>query len=690
MRRTTRLLVALPITLAVAFVAFAFFRAQRTLTESIADARTAHQIPFIQTTLDLTNAHGQAFEPIASASSFTSGAVFAGGLALAGPSGLSLFAPGGPLRRTLRTGLELPVAPITQLATGTLRGAVAPQLFAVSAGAGLFILTVNSAGAPTVQQFLPASTELRDLTEILPLPAGDLLLGTRRHGVLRFDGANLTPLAFTLSGTDSAALEVTALASPQTASVLIGTRNQGLFFLHAGTVQHSDPASGLPDLQIDSLAVANGKAYAGTPQGIAEFDLAALLPGQVSFRPARVLAASLFGHALATSATQLTIGTLDQGIVPVPLGTRPRLRQTSISLPLSPASLSTQRIDAFFSAPAGPLYALADGRLLVRASSHWTPALPPAPAPALTDRNISALTFDSEGRLFVGFFDRGLDILNPDILNPDTLAPDTPHPRAAQPIRHLEDDHLFCINRLALDPMRHTVAAATANGLVLFDAQARPRQTLTRRDGLISEHITDLAFTSSGTALATPAGLTFLKPTGPESLYAFQGLVNNHVYTLATQADPNRLLAGTLGGLSILDSSMVTRSLTVTNSALRHNWITAAAPLPDGTTLLGTYGAGLARLRIARDGTAGFAAIDLPAGAPRDLVINPNALLVTDTHIYAGTLGHGLLTYTNATGRWTLLTEGLPSLNVTAFASRNDELYVGTGNGLVRIAEGRL
>ena len=677
MRRTTCLLVALPVTLVVAFVALAFFRDQSTLTQSTEAARTAHQIPFTETLLDLTQSRTLAFEPIASAASFTSGAVFAGDFALAGPAGLSLFNPDGTLRHTLRTGLELPVAPITQLATATLRGASAPQLLASTAGAGLLLLSLDPSGAPALQQLLPASPELRDLTQILPLPTGDLLLGTRRHGVLRFDGTHLTPLAFTLPGTDSAALEITALAAPDPASFLIGTRTQGLFFLHAGTVQHSDPASGLPDPQVDSLAVANGRAYAGTPQGIAEFDLASLLPGQVNLRPTRILAASLFGHALAAFAAQLTVGTLDQGIVPVSLDARPRLRPASISVPLNPGALSTERVDAFFSAPgpAGPLYALADGQLLIQNSSHWTPVLPPSPISTLTDRNISALAFDSEGRLFVGFFDHGLDILAA---------------QAGQPVRHIEDDHLFCINRLALDSTRHTMAAATVNGLVLFDAQARPRQTLTRRDGLISEHVTDLAFTPSGTTLATPAGLTFLKPTGPESLYVFEGLVNNHVYALAMQTNPNRLLAGTLGGLSILDNGVVTRNLTVTNSALRHNWITAAALLPDGTTLLGTYGAGLERLSLARDGTPTFTAIELPAGAPKDLVINPNALLVTGTHIYAGTLGHGLLAYTDATGRWSLLTAGLPSLNVTAFASRNGELYLGTDNGLVRIAEASL
>lgn len=422
--------------------------------------------------------------------------------------------------------------------------------------------------------------------------------------------------------------------------------------------------------------MASGKAFAGTPLGVAEFDL-----NHAELSPARILAPGLFSHALAVNASELAIGALDQGIQQVSLNARPRLRNASISVPALTAS--TDRIDQFLTQPnpSAPLYALANGALIVRGPSGWTPALPSAPTlPALTDRNISALAFDPTGRLYVGFFDRGLDIL------PAILAPDP-----TSSIRHLEDDHLFCINRLVLDPTRQTIAAATANGLVLFDAQGTPRQTLTRHDGLISDHISDIAFTRAGTTLATPAGLTFLTPTGAESLYAFQGLVNNHVYALAASpTQPGRLLAGTLGGLSVLENQAVRRNFTATNSGLKHNWITALAPLPDGSTLLGTYGAGLLRLSADRDGTTRFIPVDLPAGTPRDLVINPNALLATATHLYAGTLDHGLLVYTDATARWSNVTRSLPSLNVTAFAARDGILYIGTDNGLVRIPEARL
>jgi ligand-binding sensor domain-containing protein len=108
--------------------------------------------------------------------------------------------------------------------------------------------------------------------------------------------------------------------------------------------------------------------------------------------------------------------------------------------------------------------------------------------------------------------------------------------------------------------------------------------------------------------------------------------------------------------------------------------------MPDDSVLVGTYGAGLETL----DSQGRFIPIELPSGTPRDLVINPNALYATSSHVYAGTLGNGMLVYSVSTGRWSAVTTGLPSLNVTAFAARSGEIYIGTENGLVRIPEANL
>lgn len=201
-----------------------------------------------------------------------------------------------------------------------------------------------------------------------------------------------------------------------------------------------------------------------------------------------------------------------------------------------------------------------------------------------------------------------------------------------------------------------------------------------RKDGFLSDHVTDVAFRNGGMVVATPAGLSFVDRSGVRSLYVFHGLVNNHVYTLATAG--NRTVVGTLGGLSVLDDDSLRANYTTANSHLKHNWITALARVGD-EWFAGTYGAGVLRL----DSSGEWHSFpDLKEG----FVVNPNAMALSGGELYAGSLDRGLFVYDRASSRWRNTTAGLPSTNVTALAAGNGYLYVGTDNGLVRIAEGAL
>ena len=115
--------------------------------------------------------------------------------------------------------------------------------------------------------------------------------------------------------------------------------------------------------------------------------------------------------------------------------------------------------------------------------------------------------------------------------------------RAAGAGERFEDDHLFCVNRIAHDAARGISAVATANGLVMFDASTARRRVITQDDGLIANQVTDVVLRADGSAVAaTPAGVSFIDASGISSIYAFQGLVNNHVYALAIgrRADAGR------------------------------------------------------------------------------------------------------------------------------------------------------
>jgi ligand-binding sensor domain-containing protein len=585
-------------------------------------------------------------------------------------------------------GLDLPSAALGSMIVGRLRGANDPELFIATAGAGVLIFTSDGLtdGSGRFLQLLPQDPEARDVTSLLALPTGELLIGTRKRGVLVYGGKTAGQSGGDELRTFQAQLAtspITAMAADAT-GIWIGTHDRGVRYVHGGQTDSfesgGDSFASLPDQQVDAIAVHGDRVYVGTPLGVEEF---------VNGRPSRRLAKDLFAHALYADDKGLTIGSINQGIkrVSLEVSRRPGAGIGGFrDAILNQGDGNPARVEEFLRADSTgndeDLYGVMQSSLIRQTKGGgWQSLTATAPAAergkeALTDGNISALAFDPEGRLWVGYFDRGLDVLSTN----------------GQLNEHYEDDRLFCVNRVVMDPRRKTMAVATANGLVLFgehgNGERKSRQVMTRRDGLIADHITDIAFSGDTMVLATPAGVSYVDASGVRSLYAFEGLVNNHVYALGVQADSGQgrgmndeVLAGTLGGISELKHESVRRNLTVTNSGLKHNWVTAIVPSGDpGAWFVGTYGGGI--MLLDKDGR--FVPME---GATTDMDVNPNAMLATQSHIFAGTLGNGLWVWSRARGRWVQITAGLPSQNVTAIAEHGGEVYVGTENGLVRIAE---
>jgi ligand-binding sensor domain-containing protein len=607
-------------------------RARHTLRQATASVSREGELGFQMRRLGRVRDIG--FQAVSSPAAFREGAFFEGQLYLSGPAGLFAYSGDGTLRKSWRVGTDLPAAPLGSLAVGRLRGESAPVLAIATEGEGILLLD----GDGGVRQLRASEEAAREVTGVLPLATGDLLIGTRRRGLLAWDGQRLTVFQPGLSK-----LQVTVLAADG-GGFWVGTRDAGVTHWNAGAAEHFGLDEGMPDAQVTSIAVTGNKVFVGTPVGVEEF---------VDGKPQRVVARDLFAQALLPELRQLTVATLDEGLRTVTLEARPRVGGAgSIAGP----------VESFVVGEDEDVFAVLRDRVVRRGKDGgWEEAIKPEQT-ALSDGDVSALGFDVEGRLWVGYFDRGLDIVSRDHT------------------QHIEDGHVFCVNRIALDPARQTMAVATANGLVLFDGEGKPRQVMTRRDGLIADHVTDVVFRPNGMTVATPAGLTFVDSgEAPQSLYAFEGLVNNHVYALGVQRD-GVTLAGTLGGLSVLQHEAVQRNLTVGNSGLKHNWVTAIASDDRDGWDVGTYGAGV--MRVSHDAT-------VTAITP-GFVVNPNAMLRTRTHLLVGTLSDGLWVETLATGKWQKVSKGLPSENVTAMAERDGFVYVGTEDGLVKIAEENL
>ncbi|MGA3344302.1 MAG: hypothetical protein ABSC76_05450 [Terracidiphilus sp.] len=596
------------------------------------------------------------FEAISAPAVFKSAAMFQGMLYLAGPAGLYVYSADGALNQIYCVGIDLPAAPLGELAVGMLTNSRQPELLIATLGAG-----VVAFDGSVFRQIAAKDDEARAVTALLPLASGRLLIGTEKLGLLIYDGSTLKRFHPTTND-----VYVTALAGSE-AELWVGTLNDGLLWWHGGQTERIGEEQGLPDRRVEQIALGDGRAWVGTPMGVAE-----VREGKV----ARVLAKGRYAHALLTDGDSLLVGQMEAGVLRVSLSGAEndvRARRPIAARVGDPGISSTEsesRKDEThltveqFLVVGESRYALAsDGLMRQEPGGQWRRILGGDGA-QLADRHISALSVASDGRLWVGYFDRGLDILS----------------ATGAGVQHVENEHVFCVNRILEDERRGAVAVATANGLVIFDRDGRQKQVLERDAGLIADHVTDVALYGDGMALATPAGITFLDSSGAHSLYAFQGLVNNHVYSLSASGD--ELVAGTLGGLSLLTGGAVRRNLTVATSGLKHNWVTGVAAVGN-EWLVGTYGAGV--MRLSADGSVTPTEATIPG-----VVVNPTAIVADGRMVLAGTLGRGLMVG-DATGtRWKTITSGLPSLNVTALAIHDGVVYVGTENGLVKIFEDKL
>ena len=602
----------------------AVWRAVRATQIAAAHVAASRVLRFETRTLDRAL---PAVEPLSAAAGFVDAVRFRGDLFITTPSALLEYDTGGTVRNRWRSGLELPGMPLGVLAAN------ASTLWVATRGAGLLEFDGQA-----FRQVLPEDAAARKVTALLPLDTGRLLVGTAGRGVVVWDGKSLAPFDPSLAGWN-----VTALAG-DVGSLWIGTADRGVYHWHGGALDHFAEAEGLPDPQVTSLLADAGEAFVGTPMGIAEFR---------DGRFVRKLAEGFFTSALALRGSELLAGSLEEGVAAIPLGPRvPRpVRQPRRTLEGAVRRLFP--VDsAMLALTSSGLYG-AEGAELA-----WKRAIGPEPG-KLADGNIAALSLDRSGRLWVGYFDRGLDVMD------------------GERVTHFESDTLFCINRIVANPADGTTLVATANGLAIFDGVPAVRQVLGKAQGLAADHVTDVAAGPGGVVVATPAGLTVIDASGTHSVSDFHGLVNRHVYALAQ--DGGELLAGTLGGLSVFEGGIVKASYTTFNSRLRHNWITAIERVGDGW-FAGTYGAGV--MRLGRNGE--WDAFPDLRGA---IVINPNAMLVTPSRVYAGTMDRGLAIYDRASGRWNFSTGGLPSVNVTALAAGGGTIYIGTDNGLVRVAE---
>src|ERR1035438_660327 len=157
------------------------WRVERALSSSRRDAAQGELLGFEAHTLGAQPNPG--FEGIWAPAVYKSAAIFDGRIYLAGPAGLYVYASDGKLERIYRTGIDLPPAPLAQMAVGMLTDARQPELLIATLGEGIVAFDGH-----LFRQIAGTNADARVITSLLPLASGRLLIGTAKLGLLIYDG----------------------------------------------------------------------------------------------------------------------------------------------------------------------------------------------------------------------------------------------------------------------------------------------------------------------------------------------------------------------------------------------------------------------------------------------------------------------------------------------------------------------
>src|SRR5262249_55460396 len=259
--RKNLLLVSLVVAGAVLVIAASVtaWRVSRVLSTARQEVRSEGSFSFVSRPYAAPSS--SLFQVVRAPAVFRQATKFQDHLFIAGPVWLFDFYTNVALLHSFSPGAELPPSPLIALAPMVLGDSREAELVVATEQDGLLAYNGRS-----FRQILPRETEARALTAILPVAAGHLLMGTKRRGVLLFDGQQIVALHPSLAG-----LYVTKLAGDE-AELGIGTLDHGVLHWHGGTVEGFSEEQGLPDRQVQSLAIVGHQVFVGTAAGVAEFD----------------------------------------------------------------------------------------------------------------------------------------------------------------------------------------------------------------------------------------------------------------------------------------------------------------------------------------------------------------------------------------------------------------------------------
>lgn len=480
---------------------------------------------------------------------------------------------------------------------------------------------------------------------------GRLLIGTRAGGLIAFDGRQFKELT---AGTEHTRLLEINLLSKDGPRLFVGTFADGLWTEEGGRWSHFTTADGLLSNRVVGVAVANQNLFVATDFGLT---VAPNFSAENTRFLTLVTLPSLSSLALTADSVVVSKDNGETFSFRTDQEISSARQVTPIAWARAGNSTGTRLIalDKY-------LWLLSEEGLYRTTEEHgafvaWEQ---PDRNRTLTTNLISALTIDSQARLWAGNFRRGIDVLN---LQGTQLA-------------HLESETNREVNSLTTDQTSNTMLAASSAGLLRFDTSLRNTEQWSTKDGLLSNAVLQVAHWDGENLLAcaTSKGLSLGSRGKLNGLTTVQGLPSNSLYTVLVQ--DRKTYVGTLGGLAVIEDGRVSRVFKDTNSKLTTNWVTALSAVGH-RLFVGTYGGGLFELNASGE----LRSFATEVGRA---VVNPNAMWSDGARLFVGTLD-GALVFEPASQKWTKVKAELPSRNVLSITGNDKYVYFGTTGGIARI-----
>ena len=480
---------------------------------------------------------------------------------------------------------------------------------------------------------------------------GRLLIATRASGLITFDGREFKEL--TAGPEHKRLIEIDLLAKDGT-RLFVGTFADGLWIEEAGRWSHFTTDDGLLSNRVVGVAVANQNLFVATDFGLAVAPIAA--PDR--FQPVATVP-SLSSLALTGDSIKLS---KDNGEIFTLRTDRERSTSRQI-IPLAWSKGGNSSGSRLISLDKD-LWLLSDDGIFRATANTFAEWAQPDRNHTLSTNLVSALTIDTQSRIWAGSFRRGIDVLSPQ----------------GTQLAHLESDTNREINSLTKD--QDTILAASSAGLMRFDSSLRTTEQWSTKDGLLSNAVLQVARwevdgatdPNAPLACATSKGLSLGVRGKLHGLTTVQGLPSNSLYAVLVQG--RRTYVATLGGLAVIEDARVSRVFKDTNSKLTANWVTALCAV-GSHIFAGTYGGGVFEL----DQTGELRSFATEVGR---VVVNPNAMWSDGSRLFVGTLD-GALVFEPGSQRWTQVKSELPSRNVLSISGNDKYVYFGTTSGMARI-----